>query len=287
MTLFVNDITHVDASFWCPESGLSGASWNIDVELDGQLGEDGMLFDFGEVKPWIKASLDNGPDHTLLVPTRAPGVSVTVEGGDCLVRTTQPYAMEVRGPHQAFTLLPWSAITAERLAAHYSEHLSQRPPQRVESVRLRFSEEVIEGAAYGYSHGLKRHAGNCQRIAHGHRSRLQIWCDGERRPALERHWAQRLHGCYLAHDEDLLEQTDTSVTLGYRARQGEFRLTLPGERCELLPTATTVEQIAAWLAARISRQDAPYAHVRVKAFEGIDKGASAEATRSTSPAAWA
>ncbi|WP_136067314.1 6-carboxytetrahydropterin synthase [Modicisalibacter radicis] len=279
MTLFVNHISHVDVSFWCPQRGLSGASWGVDVELDGQLGADGMLFDFGEVKPWIKASLDNGPDHTLLVPTRAPGVTVTFQDEDCIVRTTQPYAMDVRGPRQAFTLLPWPAITAERLAALYGERLIQHPPRRVESVRLRFTEEAIEGAAYGYSHGLKRHGGNCQRIAHGHRSRLLIWCDGERRPSLERHWARRLDTRYLAHVEDILEQTDTRVTLGYRASQGEFRLTLPRERCELLPTATTVEQIAAWLAAQVSCHDAPDAHIRVQAFEGIDKGACAESPR--------
>jgi len=277
MTLFVNDISHLDASFWCPVNGLGGASWAVDVELDGQLGDDGMLFDFGEVKPWIKSSLDSGPDHTLLVPTRAPGVSVATQGGDCIVRTTHPYAMEVRGPHQAFTLLPWPAITAERLTAHYGERLTQCPPQRVESVRLRFREEAIEGAAYGYSHGLKRHVGNCQRIAHGHRSRLLIWCDGARQPSLERHWAERLEARYLAHTADVIDQTQARVTLGYQASQGEFRLALPRERCELLPTATTVEQIASWLVAQIARHNATYSHVRVQAFEGIGKGARAEA----------
>ena len=142
------------------------------------------------------------------------------------------------------------------MAAHYGERLSQCPPRRIESVRLRFREEAIEGAAYGYSHGLKRHAGNCQRIAHGHRSRLLIWCDGQRQPSLERHWAERLDARYLAHAEDVFEQTQDRVVLAYQASQGGFRLTLPRERCELLPTATTVEQIASWLAAQVSRHDA-------------------------------
>jgi len=277
MTLFVNDISQLDVAFWCPQKGLSGASWAVDVELDGHLGEDGMLFDFGEVKPWIKKSLDSGPDHTLLVPTQAPGVSITTRGEDCIIRTTQPYAMEVRGPRRAFTLLPWPAISAERMAVHYGEQLSRRPPQRIESVRLQFREEAIEGAAYGYSHGLKRHAGNCQRIAHGHRSRLLIWCDGRRQPSLEQRWAERLDARYLVDVEDIIDQTSASLTLGYRASQGEFRLTLPRERCELLPTATTVEQIATWLVAQVSHQDAPLSHVRVQAFEGIGKGARAEA----------
>lgn len=72
MALFVNHLTHIDVSLWCPTKGLVGCSWQVDAQLEGELGEDGMLFDFGEVKPWIKRTLDSGLDHTLLVPTRAP-----------------------------------------------------------------------------------------------------------------------------------------------------------------------------------------------------------------------
>lgn len=50
MTLFVDRLTQLDVSLWCPRRGLVGASWHVDAELDGELGEDGMLFDFGEVR---------------------------------------------------------------------------------------------------------------------------------------------------------------------------------------------------------------------------------------------
>lgn len=59
-----------------PAARLVGASWQVDAELDGELGEDGMLFDFGVVKPWIKGAIDGGFDHTLLVPTEAQGVTL-------------------------------------------------------------------------------------------------------------------------------------------------------------------------------------------------------------------
>lgn len=280
MTLFVNGLTHLDASLWCPRRGLIGASWLVDAELDGELGEDGMLFDFAEVKPWIKSHLDGGPDHTLLVPTRAPGVSVHECAEGLCVRATLPHAFEVRGPRQAFSLLPWSEVSAERLARYYGETLTRRPPPRVDAIRLVLREEAIEGVAYSYSHGLKRHTGNCQRIAHGHRSSLRIWCDGQRAPQLEAQWAQRLDARYLVDAEDIVEAGDTSprgqLTTRYHAAQGQFHLRLPRERCEVLPTPTTVEHIAAWLAERIARDISR--PVRVQAFEGIGKGAIAEAT---------
>ncbi|QJQ94427.1 MULTISPECIES: 6-carboxytetrahydropterin synthase [Halomonadaceae] len=281
MTLFVNRLTQMDVSVWCPKRGLTGASWHVDVELDGELGEDGMLFDFGEVKPWIKSRLDSGADHTLLVPTRAAGISVQECQEGLSIRTRLPYVMEVRGPRQAFTLLPWQEITPDRLAEHFAHEMMRRPPPRVNAIRLRLRDETIAGAAYTYSHGLKRHAGNCQRIAHGHRSRLVIWKNGQRDPALEARWAAILDDRYLVDVEDIVERGEAEtvdqslLTTRYRSAQGRFVLRLPKARCEILPTPTTVEHIAAWLAERIARESG--ASIRVQAFEGVDKGAFAEA----------
>ncbi|WP_192036869.1 6-carboxytetrahydropterin synthase [Halomonas sp. YLGW01] len=280
MTLFVNGLTHLDASAWCPRRGLIGISWQVDVELDGELGEDGMLFDFGHVKPWIKSRLDDGADHTLIVPTEAPGVTI----GDCAeglaIRTTTPYAMEVRGPRQAFTLVPTAEITPEGLAARFAEEMMQAPPPRVSAIRLAFSDEPIAGAAYTYSHGLRRHDGNCQRIAHGHRSPLHVWQAGVRAPALEAAWAERLADRYLIDESDLQDDREAAalgeLTTRYHAPQGAFFLRLPKERCVILPTATTIEQIATWLAGEIARETGQT--TRVQAFEGIGKGAIAERT---------
>ncbi len=279
MTLFVNRLTQLDVSWWCSTRGLVGASWQVDVELDGELGEDGMLFDFGEVKPWIKQRLDAGADHTLLVPTRAPGLALHDCREGLCVRSTLPWTMELRAPRQALTLLPWREIQAERLADHLAAELMRRPPPRVSDIRLRLREEEIEGAAYTYSHGLRRHAGNCQRIAHGHRSRLYIWQQGKRVPALERQWADRLADRYLVDEADIVTDVEPSgqalLATRYRTNQGEFFLRLPRERCHVLPTPTTVEWIADWLARRIAGETG--IATRVQAFEGIDKGAIAQA----------
>ncbi len=213
------------------------------------------------------------------MPTEAPGVSIHDCAEGLCVRAEAPYPLEVRGPRQAFALLPWPAITAERLAAHLSASLTRQPPARVEAIRLTLSDEAIDGAAYTYSHGLKRHAGNCQRIAHGHRSRLHVWQDGARRPALEAEWAERLADRYLVDEADVVEGLDAAfagrLTTRYTAEQGRFALTLPRERCVTMPTPTTVEHIAAWLAGEIARETGRA--TRVQAFEGIDKGALAQA----------
>ncbi|WP_016913983.1 6-carboxytetrahydropterin synthase [Vreelandella stevensii] len=275
MALFVHHLTHIDVSLWCPERGLTGCSWQVDAHLDGELGEDGMLFDFGEVKPWIKRTLDNGLDHTLLVPTKALGVEVSECPEGLCIRTTTPYPMEVRGPAQAFTLLPWEHISVARVTQLLSEELTRARPRNVTRVTLNLQEERIEGASYGYSHGLKRHLGNCQRIAHGHRSRLRVYQHQQRQPALEAQWSEWLDNRYLLEQADVAEQTDTTLTCRYTAEQGAFSITLPTHRCSVLPAPTTVENIARWLASSIAEQTQQETHV--EAFEGINKGATAQA----------
>lgn len=273
MSLFVKQLTHIDVSLWCSRRGLVGCSWQVDAVLDGELGEDGMLFDFGEVKPWIKRTLDSGLDHTLLVPTQAPGVTVTECPEGVCVRTTIPYPMEVRGPKEAFTLLPWHAIELDSVAEHLSQQLTEQRPENVHQVTLTLSDETIDGAAYGYTHGLKRHLGNCQRIAHGHRSRLYIWQHNERQPQLEQQWAAWLDNRYLLEQADITARDSDTLTCGYRAAQGDFSITLPQSLCTVLPGPTTVENIAAWLAKEVATQSG--VTTRIQAFEGINKGAIA------------
>ncbi|SDN91369.1 6-pyruvoyl trahydropterin synthase family protein [Vreelandella arcis] len=274
MGLFVNQLTHIDASLWCPKTGLKGVSWQVDALLEGELGEDGMLFDFGDVKPWIKRTLDNGLDHTLLLPVDAPGVDVSpCEEGLC-VRTTSPYPMEVRGPKEAFTLLTSTTVERASVAKLLSDTLTEQRPANVSRVQLTLSDEAIEGAAYGYSHGLKRHTGNCQRIAHGHRSRLYIWQRDSRQHVLEQQWATWLDNRYLVEAGDITAHDQQTLTCRYQAAQGTFTITLPSERCAVLPTPTTVENIARWLAERIATQS--HETTRIQAFEGFNKGAIAQ-----------
>ncbi|MGM0544484.1 MAG: 6-pyruvoyl trahydropterin synthase family protein [Pseudomonadota bacterium] len=275
MALFVNQLTHIDASLWCPEAGLKGVSWQVDALLDGELGEDGMLFDFGDVKPWIKHHLDAGLDHTLLVPVKAEGVSVTECAEGLCVQTTSPYPMHVTGPREAFTLVPEAIIDRDAVARALSDDLTARRPKNVSRVQLTLSDEPIDGAAYGYSHGLKRHAGNCQRIAHGHRSRLHIWQHETRQLTLEQHWAEWLDSRYLVEAGDIVEQDAQWLTCRYQAAQGMFSITLPSDCCAVLATPTTVENIARWLAESIAVQTRSV--TRVHAFEGFNKGAIAEA----------
>ena len=91
-----------------------------------------------------------------------------------------------------------------------------------------------------------------------------------------RYWADF---CRHIDREDLIEdrtaESEGSYHFGYAAPQGEFELIVDRRRCELLDTESTVEQIATH-AARLLKEREPGARFRVRAYEGVRKGAIAD-----------
>lgn len=277
-TLFVDNLTVIDFSYLHPRRGVVGESWIVDVELDGELNEEGMVFDFGHVKKQIKAWIDESVDHCLLVPEANPAVSVlsSTETHEITLHD-QPERIlaKITCPIEAIALLDCEKVTIESVSEQLQQLIKQKLPKNVTDVRLTLRTEEIQGAYYHYSHGLKKHKGDCQRIAHGHRSRIQIWLGDARAPEVEQYWAERWQDVYLLSQEDIIELGEDLVHTGYEADQGRFDLWLNASHCDTLPTDTTVELIAQFLAKETAKRH-PGQRVTVKAFEGVEKGAIAE-----------
>ena len=277
-TLFVNRLTVIDSSYLCPTRGLVGESWQVDVELEGALDYQGMVLDFGEVKRAIKRHIDEHFDHKLLVPAQHPKLKVTEtpEGLHLDFQRDDGQQVVHRSPADAVTLLPFDHVDPDHLAPHIGEVLLPLTPDNVTAIHIKLWPESIIGAFYHYSHGLKHHDGNCQRIAHGHRSRIEIWHNEQRDMQLESAWAERWRDIYIGTRDDLIGSSDRDgiayFEFGYRSKQGEFGLTLPRAACYLIDTDSTVENIAAHIAASLKAAH-PDDTFKVYAYEGVDKGA--------------
>ncbi|MES1945202.1 hypothetical protein PC39_13832 [Salinisphaera sp. PC39] len=277
--LFVDRITVIDAAVLDRLRGLVGVSWIVDAALEGDLDEQGMVFDFGPAKRTIKEVIDATADHKLIVPMGAPGLDLESTGGETRLRFVDDVGARFvhRGPEAALCRLDAPATEPGAVATLLRERLAAAMPANVRGIDVRLRDELIEGACYSYCHGLKKHAGHCQRIAHGHRSRLEIWADGERSPARERRWADRWRDVYLGSREDLrADPGERRWRFGYTADEGEFELELDASRCDLLDGDTTVENIAAHIAASLKAEE-PRRRFVVRAYEGVDKGAEASA----------
>jgi len=276
--LFVNRLTSVDLSYLHPQRGLLGESWLLDVVIEGGLDAQGMVLDFADVKRSIKQLVDQAFDHRLLIPMQYTGLTEQPRRGMSHLNfvTEAGWMIQHSSPEQAVCRIDADAVTPETVAAAIVAHLQPQMPGNVESLQIHLSAEPIAGAFYHYSHGLKQHCGNCQRIAHGHRSRLLIERDGERAPELEADWCERWRDIYIASREDLDKQEEGDMWFGYQSEQGRFLLRLPAERCYLVDTDSTVENLAQHIADTLAREH-PSHRFRVSAYEGVDKGAIAEA----------
>mgnify|MGYP001945738681 CR=1 FL=1 len=283
MQLFVNQLTNVDFSYLDAQRGLVGETWLASVILDGVLDEQGMVCDFGVVKKTLRYWLDDQLDHRLLVPTESERLThQCIDGRIILTWQSDKGDIELNCPQEAVTLITTDSITAVSTSAWCREQLKASFPVNVDQLTLTFTPEHIDSAFYHYSHGLKKHNGNCQRIAHGHRSRIEIFRNGERSDELEQQWAQRWQDIYIGTAADLCSTDDSSegssdkrYHFAYDAPQGHFELTLPQSQCYLIDTDTTVELIAEHLASTVAAS-LPGQSILVRAYEGINKGALAQ-----------
>ncbi len=276
--LFVEQLTVIDCAYLDAVRGLVGQSWIVDIELEGALDEQSMVLDFGAVKKRLKRAIDDSADHRLLVPLQDPRLRLQQLPGDmvALRYDAASGAIDHRSPALALALIDATIITPEAVANDLQPLLQDAVPATVSALRLTLRQEHIEGASYHYVHGLKKHDGACQRIAHGHRSRLEVRIDGQRDPGLEQLIATHWTDIYLGTRSDVIAHREGRLHFAYAAREGHYELTLPESRCDLLDGDTTVEAIAGHLATRLAALR-PGCPLEVRAYEGVMKGAIARA----------
>lgn len=273
-TLFVEQLANLDFALLDPERGLVGETYLMDLELSGELDAQGMVLDFGRVKREVRAAAEALVDHKLLVPAAHPALHI--QPGQVVLGLVGGGEIEVCSPDIAFCRLPAMAVTVETVADAVSAAVRAVVPDNVDAVRVQLQPEAIDGAYYHYCHGLRKHDGDCQRIAHGHRSRLKITRAGERDPALEGQWAERWNNRFLATvDDELAAQRPGHRRFGYDAPQGRFEIELPEGQIDVIPGDTTVECLAAYIAGTLAAQQGQA--VTVRAYEGLRKGALASA----------
>ncbi len=280
-SLFVDQLTVIDASRLDEERGLVGESWIVDVELEGDLNVQGMILDFSDLKSKTKRAVDGGFDHRLLLPTRHPGCRIKHKH-DCVevsFRLSSGTHIRHISPACAVGEIPATTVDADTVAAAIEAELRPELPGNIARLQIRLRHEPTDSPVFHYSHGLRQHAGACQRIAHGHRSRIEISRDGVRDPQLESRWAELWKDIYIGTKPDLVEQSTAEgvnhCRFGYRTEEGEFELELPQRHCYLIESDSTVENLARYTAESLKREF-PASAFRVRIFEGVGKGAISE-----------
>ncbi|QDY44365.1 6-carboxytetrahydropterin synthase [Candidatus Pantoea soli] len=287
MVLFVCNLTTIDFSWLDPLRGLVGESLIVDVSLTGELDEQSMVMDFSLVKKEIKKYLDASVDHALVLPLRNPRVTCTccAERVDVMLFSDAGKVdCFVSGPAASFLPIDAASIETTELEKWLNKKIKEILPANIDDAAITLRHEEHAGYYYHYAHGLKKHAGNCQRIAHGHRSTIQIFINDKRDAYWEKYWAERWKNSYLMSENDVVAASQLSakaqavyhdklLASAYTSSQGYFEILLSHEQVEILPDDTTVERIGCFIKQEIGRLNPQLGHVTVHAFEGVGKGA--------------
>ena len=291
MQLFVNDLTVIDFSYCCSTRGIVGESWIVDVLLDGSLNEMSMVLDFAVVKKQIKAIIDDAIDHKLLLPMLDNAITVSDstyrEGHEFVDFKSMQGSYNLQSPRCAFAKISSDKIDIVSVTNYLTEIILEQLPKNVQGLTLNLRAENIDGAFYHYTHGLKLHDGNCQRIAHGHRSKIHIYQNGQRSADLEAAWSLRWKDIYLASEADRIALADIELSVNaiknlsadqqlfsYFAPQGRFDIAVPSNILDVVDCDSTVELLADFILRQL-KQQSPDNEFKVVAFEGVAKGAIA------------
>ncbi|GMM84773.1 6-carboxytetrahydropterin synthase [Pseudoalteromonas sp. MTN2-4] len=285
MILFVDALTVIDFSYFCNKRGPVGESWIADLTLHGDLNDESMVLDFALVKKQIKRIIDDTIDHKLAIPKRLNGTcSIESEQVKLDAQFGEEHHIAMYAPEQAVCLIDAEAVNEQSVIEFLKQQIMPKMPENVKDIDIELRTEQTSSFYYHYSHGLKKHDGNCQRIVHGHRSLIGISLDNIPMPRLQKEWSRKWEDIYLGSEEDLIANSelkhikayDNDYAFAYTSTQGYFELAISKARCDLLPCDTTVECIADYLATEIKKTH-PDNAVKVKAFEGVGKGAIAYA----------
>jgi 6-pyruvoyl-tetrahydropterin synthase len=281
VSLFVKEITVLDYAYLDPARGALGGSLDIDVEFIGGLDEEGVVFDFSHAKKAVKTVIDELCDHRLVCPS-----SSIVSNRDGLVELEfhygEGFSLRYHCPEEAVCILNQSCVDIQGMMSYLEAEAMKVMPENVQKIVLHAREESLNGAPeYRYTHGLKQHYGNCQRLLHGHRNRIDVELEGERSLELEKRIAEEWNDIHLAFPENCPAQDLKmgvrqshlkTVHVIYTSSQGKFEGWLPGESVYIMPYETTVENISRHLCEKVASSYQEEKEVKVWAYEGIRKG---------------
>ena len=294
VTLFYEHVTVLDYAYVDSLKGAIGNSLIVDVEFLGATDEDGVVYDFSYAKKKVKEIIDRDCDHRLIVPRnilkeQAGLTQLKYEFG------AHKELLFYEAPAQAFCQLSSDEISYESIANFLETQIMLEMPSTIASVKIHLREELLspQSAVFHYTHGLKNHYGNCQRLFHGHRNTLEIWINGQRSAKAEKEMADELfsaniHFCSwenVVNRGEIVKATSQELPEGrilapnlkvhimYQSSQGKFYGEVPAHMVYLMHTETTVENLASHFAKVVKTRLKSSDLIRVRAFEGIGKGA--------------
>ncbi|MDA8792493.1 6-carboxytetrahydropterin synthase [Bacteriovoracaceae bacterium] len=292
-SLFYQNVTVLDYAYLDDNYGLVGDALHVNVEFIGETDEEGILFDFSHAKKKVKSIIDQICDHRCVLPKSALNI-VDGKGKVHFNYGPNDTYLDYEAPLEAYCAIPYSHINKTTISSYLETEILKEMPKNVKSVSIELTDEdkVQENPFFHYTHGLKDHYGNCQRLFHGHKNIVDIFVNGKKSPILEKKLCEdtfkgSIHFAYwenVQNKDEILNHINSSnffglhpelpkVEIKYTSSQGEFSCQLPGREVFFLEIESTVENLSFIFANIVKKWIDKSDKLEVRAYEGIAKGA--------------
>ncbi len=296
VTLFYDHVTVLDYAYFSEHLGPVGHSQVVDVEFIGETDKEGMLYDFSKAKKKVKEIIDRDCDHRFVIPQN---MITTHENGRIYIKTSFGFSDEVMEywcPEEGICEIDALHVSDATLISYLEKQVMKEMPNTVKAVELslRSEEQTSETSFFHYTHGLKDHYGNCQRLIHGHRSTVNVYRNNVRDFDTEEILANSLFSSNIhfvmweniVNKEEIQKNEDLEFPVGrltntpivhikYVSGQGEFEGKFPGKICYITPKETTVENLSIHFAELVKTEYSDtQEQITVNAYEGIGKGST-------------
>ncbi|MDC0980178.1 6-carboxytetrahydropterin synthase [Bdellovibrionales bacterium] len=290
--LFIRNLTNLDFAWLDAKRGLMGESLQVSVALEGEMDERGFIMDFGPCKRWIKDLIDTHLDHMCVVPTHSAAVNVLGIDEERLSFgfRWQKGELEYECPRETVVLLEEEQLTLNSFSTHLERIALQQLPERVQAIKISLSEDPLfrNAANYRYTHGLKLHEGNCQRLFHGHRNPVEIFTNNVRQEKMEVFLCDYFKQIHFVPKSSIVSETGKlvmnsrdlsskeSLTIRYQAPQGVFSSEMPVCDCLVMEEEPSIERITelAWSLIKKEFAISDSTSLTISCFEGLSKGCS-------------
>ncbi len=273
ISLFVDQVTILDFAYLGEDGRAHGESYFVSAELKGTLDEQGFVLDFGRAKKLLKQQIDECLDHRLALSEVQ------------LAQLTKAAPYFYQCPREALAIFASPTVDMASTTLYLEEKIRPLLGPNIESLKITLEPEsrFDHHAHFRYTHGLKLHDGNCQRLIHGHKNIIEVFVNKMKNPELEAELAKLFDDVHFTTQSNLPEyrgplnirncESQDSTLIQYRSSQGDFVAQWPVKDLIVLAQEPSIENITrmAWEYLRHQHGDLP--GLAVHGYEGLQKGA--------------
>lgn len=293
-TIFLQNITCIDHAFVDENGKINGMSYNLCAEIVGEVDEtEQVVIDFSGCKKAIKHLVDDSEhaiDHRLVlidgyseymlnqidnrervqVDTPVFSAVSTVNDWYQEIKDVSLFENELKIPSDTKYMNYVTEYLEEMLLEQLQEQgypVTQVTVELSESFDLpSWAESHVE---LHYAHGLRSSSSyGCQNIAHGHRSYIavDVKLNSRGRKVLKQ-IADEMSG-YIVWSDNLKSEHEVS----YTSNRGNFYLGIDPDEMIVIPTETTVENLAEYIKNTYIDELQMLGVTRMWVSEGLSKG---------------